>query len=240
MTKKTKQTKIFNDSAFGWDGLSTFIFSNIVLILTLGCCFFYLLFKTVQTAMVSKTNTKRPLSAILVAGLCLKNNQPSDEYKTRLQRVIRLLDTQKKPTQIIILGGITGNNSHSEAQAGAHYLSHNGIDSKLITLEDQSRHTLENLQNARSILGQQLAQKKPLDTTQTIAIISSRYHLYRILTLAQGMNMTLLTIASEERTSFSTAFFLRLLKEAYFIHWYWSGRAWVWLSGNKNSKQRIS
>ena len=194
--------------------------------------------------MVSKTNTQLPLYAILVAGLCLKNNQPSEEYKTRLQRVIRLLNTQNKPSQIIILGGITGNNSQSEAQAGAHYLSHNGIDKKLITLEDQSRHTLENLQNARSILNQlspqNTHQNVHQNTAQTIAIISSRYHLYRILTLAQGMNMTLLAIASEETASFSSTFLLKLLKEAYFIHWYWSGKLWVWFSGNKNSKQRIS
>jgi uncharacterized SAM-binding protein YcdF (DUF218 family) len=240
LTKKTNQKKIFNDSAFGWDGLSTFIFSNIILILTFGCFFFYLLFKTVQTAIVSKTNTKLPLHAILVAGLCLKNNQPSEEYKIRLRRLIRLLETHNKPTHIIILGGITGNNSHSEAQAGAHYLIHKGIDSNVITLEDQSRHTLENLQNARSILGQQLPQKKPHEKAQSIAIISSRYHLYRIFTLAQGMNMTLLAIASEETASFSTTFCLRLLKEAYFIHWYWSGKLWVWLSGNKKSKRRIS
>lgn len=254
MTIKTKpKIKLFNDSAFGWDGLTTFIFSNIIFLLTLGLAFFWLLFKTIKVAINSKTTlsinspeTTPAIQAILIAGLCLKNNHPIEEYQARLHRLVSLLTGVKNKPDIIILGGITGGNTLSEAQAGANYLIAHGIKAEQIILEDQSRHTLENLQNARSILNY-LLQKKSSNIRQEgeilakdVAIISSRYHLYRIVTLAQGMQMTLQPIASEKNFSFSLLMLMRMIKEAYFLHWYWSGKLWVFITANKKSKARIS
>jgi len=252
---KTKpKIKLFNDSAFGWDGLTTFIFSNIIFLLTFGLAFFWLLFKTIKTAVNSKTRlsfktseTEPAVKAVLIAGLCLKNNQLIEEYKIRLHRVVTLSADLKNKPYIIILGGVTGGNTLSEAQAGANYLIAQGIKTEQIILEDQSRHTLENLQNARSILLNILLQSDLPNTiakhkisAKDVAVISSRYHLYRILTLAGGMQMSLQPIASEKTFSFSFLMLMRMLKEAYFLHWYWSGKLWVFITANKKSKARIS
>jgi len=241
VNRQTEKKHFFNDSAFGWDGLTTFIFSNIVLLLTLGFAFIYLFAKTLAIARHSKVTPpmNSTLSSVLIAGLCLQHNLPTKEYKIRLQRVFELTQKFKQSINIIILGGITGKNTLSEAQAGANYLFEKGIPGTQIIVEEQSRHTLENLQNARSILNQP-KHACITNSKQSIAIVSSRYHLYRILTLANGLGMNLQPVAAEAQFSWSLIILLRIMKEAYFLHWYWSGKLWVYMTANKKSKARIS
>lgn len=245
MKKPLLNIKLFNSSSFGWDALTTFIFSNSILLFTSGVFFVWLLYKTIILAIKSNTQlsttapeTTAAIHSLLIAGLCLQNNQLTDEYKVRLQRIINLLSEIDYNPKIIILGGLTGSNTLSEARAGAQYLIAHGVNKEQIILEDQSRHTLENLQNARAIL-----KNGPTDkaiSSRKIAIISSRYHLYRIVTLAKGLNMTLQPVAAEKNISFSLKTLLRLLKEAYFLHWYWCGKLWVLITANQKSKARIS
>ncbi len=239
----------FKDSAFGWDGLTTFIFSTIILLLTFGLGFFWLLFKILNTAIntaiytVIKGRITQP-KTVLIAGLCLDKNQPVEEFKMRLKRVLELQhelnndmrnDMRTAKLQVIILGGLTGANQISEAQAGADYLVARGMNGRQILLEEQSRHTLENLQQARILL---LTEFDAID--ENIALISSRYHLYRLLTLAKGLNLNLQPVAAEEDFKFSFLMWLKVMKEAYFLHWYWSGKLWVFITVNKKSKARIS
>ena len=138
--------------------------------------------------------------------------------------------------QVIILGGLTGANQISEAQAGADYLVARGMNCRQIILEEQSRHTLENLQNARTLLLNHPAESREFNA----AIISSRYHLYRVITLTRGLNLSLQPVAAEDHFSFSFLNLLRVMKEAYYLHWYWSGKLWVFITANKKSQARIS
>ena len=239
---KIKPKISFKDSAFGWDGLTTFIFSNALLFASFGMVFVILFLRTFNLAKNTKTwiasSTLRS-KKLLIAGLRLENNQPTDEFKTRLKRVVLLFNTRPE-SQIIILGGLTGDNAISEAQAGASYLIEQGIDVKYVIKEDQSRHTLENLQNARLLLKSQFPQEPSLPEDNDAVIISSRYHLYRIITLAQGLDLKLQPIAAEEQFKLSFFNLLRLIKEAYYLHWYWSGKIWVFITVNKKSKARIT
>jgi uncharacterized SAM-binding protein YcdF (DUF218 family) len=238
--------KWFRDSAFSWEGVSTLIVSNIILILTGGLLFFYLLGKTIVIARQTKSSTeikknKRIMQyqILLIAGFKLNNNQLNIEYQTRLQSAVNYLSlTAQQSIVVIILGGRTGNNHVSEAQVGKNYLVAQGISKPLIILEDQSRHTLENLQNARNLLlkyeGLAIDQ-----CIKDIAIISSRYHLYRIMTLAKGLKMMVQPIAAEAKLSFSLRMIFLLLKESYFLHWYWSGKFLVLMTANKKGQARI-
>lgn len=227
----------FKDTAYGWDGLSTFLFSNILLLLSAGLGLVWLLIKVFLLARHAPTTIPRQLnhkSAWLVAGLCLKNNLPVAEFKIRLDRVVKLINSGCEAEKIIILGGITGDNQLSEAQAGAEYLRQQGIPGALLIREDQSRHTLENLQHARSLL------KSHSRKHNNAIIISSRYHLYRIVTLAEGLGMQLMPVGAEARLSLNFHTCQSILKEAYFLHWYWSGRLWVFITGNRYSRAKIS
>ncbi len=63
-----------------------FIFSNILLLLTVGLVFLYLLWQTTKTALQTTTQLpKTNVQSILVAGLCLINNAPTEAFKRRLK-----------------------------------------------------------------------------------------------------------------------------------------------------------
>jgi len=176
------------------------------------------------------------LNSVLANLLSLENNQPTDEFKLRLIRVVALCHSMPTDCKVIILGGLTGDNSISEAKAGANFLVEQGIEEQVITTEDHSRHTLENLQNARELLSDM---SESINATEAI-IISSRYHLHRILTLGKGLNLMLYPVAAEGNFKLSLLNLLLLLKETYYLHWYWSGKIWVFITVNKKSQARIS
>ncbi len=233
----------FKDSAFGWDGLSTFIVSNIILLATMGLVFSGLFLKALKIAYTAKTSlpVKMPL---LVAGLRLENELPTDEFIVRLDRAMSLYQQAEAAGQdslIIILGGLAGDNKISEAQSGADYLIAQGVEKKQIMTEDHSRHTLENLQNARKILlNLSMNHETELPCALSAGVISSRYHLFRIMTLGRGLNLNLEPVAAEAVFSLSWINLLRLFKEAYYLHWYWSGKLWVLITANKKSQARIT
>ena len=214
---------------------------------------------TTKTTAAKTATDASGCRIILIAGLCLQHNQVTDEFRRRLDRAIALgqekEDEYKNNDRIIILGGITGANQISEARAGADYLVQQGVAGEKIMLEDQSRHTLENMQHARSLLlntmssramsSRAMSAKTGLNEAQTqklpenLFIISSRYHLLRVLTLAKGLKMSLQPIAAEQTFSFSWQTLFRVLKEAYYLHWYWSGKLWVYMTVNHKSQARI-
>ncbi len=215
----------FKDSAFGWDGLNTFVFSNSLILLSLGLGFFYLLTKVLWLALRAETqvayvNQQYP---VLIAGLRLHNNQISLEFKQRLERAKQL---PGRPV-IILLGGVTANNTVSEARAGELYLLQQGVEAERIIKEQQSRHTLENMQYAYALL-------RP-DHPEAIAVISSRYHLYRLSILARSAGIKAIPVAAESRLRVNGIIVMRMLKEAYYLHWFFSGKLWLWIS-NKCSK----
>ena len=227
----------FKDTAYGWDGLSTFIFSNILLFLSFGLGLLWLFIKVcilARKAPIMPDGNVNTKTVWLVAGLCLRNNLPVEEFKVRLDRVVKLMSCGYEAEKILILGGISADNQVSEAKAGAEYLHRQGVPESLLVLEDQSRHTLENLQHARTLL------EFMGRTHNSTLIISSRYHLCRILTLAQGLGLRLTPVAAENQLSLDVRTCLLIFKEAYFLHWYWSGRLWVFITGNRRSRARIT
>ena len=65
-------------------------------------------------------------------------------------------------------GGITSNNTKSEAEVMKDYLIKNGIENRIV-LEDKSCDTLENIANC----------KKYINDNSNIVLISSNYHIFR-------------------------------------------------------------
>jgi len=216
--------------SIGWDGLLTFIFSNCLMIMTAGIFLLWNYFKVFSMAKSPTTDLDTlSFDYILVLGVKLNNNNINTDFSLRLNRALSLFQYYKQRHQIIILGGITHNNSISEAQAGCHYLLNQKVSSKQILLEDRSQHTLENLSKARKLI----------DSASSV-VVSNRYHLYRTLCLAKGLNLDIHPIGAEPRLELSIQTFFHCLREAYFVHWYWSGKLWVFLTGNQASRARIT
>lgn len=204
----------FQDGSFGWNGLTTFILSNILLVFAGGITLLWLYLKIVQLAKTAATEAKNA-GMVLVPGLILDNNTITPGFRARLNRAASLYHAAEVKPTIILMGGILAPNTLSEAAAGAAYLAKREVDETAIVLEESSRHTLENMHHARSIIGSRQA-----------VIITSRFHLLRSVTLARGLGMQVSPLAAEDRFNFNSKTAKLMLKEAYYLHWYWSGCLW--------------
>ena len=225
----TQQTTL--PGPIGADGYLTFALSNVLLLATFGIFWLrevrhvYRVAKSAQTQVPNR-------DTILVFGLRLENNRASTDFIKRLDRAVKLYRSGVG-SRIVVLGGITGKNTVSEAECGKKYLVHKkDIPSNAIYLEDSSRHTLENLFNARKSLLK--------GTKSQCILISNRYHLARSHVIADGLKVNHLICPAEDSFTHSGNNIKRLFMEGYLIHWYKVGKGWAILTKNKKSLDRIT
>ena len=226
---KPQLVKLGLRTGMGLDGIAMMILSCFVIVLTGGVFYFWLLFKTWMTARYTAI-PEQTFNTALVLGMALDNNQPRPFYLARLERAKNIL-LRNTNMKIMILGGKTGQSALTEAEAGRDYLLSQDVPESNIVLEDVSRHTLENLKQAKNILSEQ--------ELQDTALISQRYHLYRAHTLANGFKIphTLCPADDIFRLNFLNS--IRLLKEAFYTHWYWTGKIFSILINNQYMLNRI-
>ncbi len=217
------------DKSTDSDGLGTLILSSLIILLSGGLTLSLLLLYVLKQAMFTSIQTTQQ-SLLLVFGKRLQNNQPDHEYRTRLQRANVLL-TADSQHHVLILGGQTGDASISESQAGKNYLVQQGIAEQRIQTEARSRNTLENLKEARKLFAEEV-----MDAT----LISNRYHLARISAMARGFGLRIHCCAAEASFEPSPRVLLKLLFEAVYLHWYFTGKYWARLTHNKRMLDRIS
>lgn len=213
----------------GWDGLNVLVLSNLAIALTGGLSWLWQVRRVYRTA---RRASCEPVSdTLIVLGMRLHADQVAPDYAQRLERA-RALWERDRGRRILILGGHTGAGALSEAEAGRRYLVARGVPDAVLLLEDASRHTLENLQGARGLLGEA--------APNGIAMITNRYHLERTRAFAQGMGLAHRPCAAEERLSLDLKTLGRIAKEAYLVHWYYVGRTWSTWTRNQKSLNRIS
>ncbi|MBE9548732.1 MAG: YdcF family protein, partial [Proteobacteria bacterium] len=142
------------------------------------------------------------------------------DYKARLERTLHLL-LQHPQAKVLILGG-RPQSGISEAQAGALFLESHGISADWIQCEEKSTNTLDNLRNAGLWLKQF---EKPV-------IVSNRYHLERIMVLAENIGLELKPVAAEDKFHLFRVFG-KVVLETVYLHWYLTGRYFAKLTGNQ-------
>jgi len=180
--------------------------------------------------MAATTRTSAPqCRQLLVLGLQLQNGQCSKGFRRRLRRAASLLEHGRGET-VHILGGVTSPGAPSEAAAGRDFLLGEGCEPERLFLEESSRHTLENLQQIRRLLGDEL------DCT----LITSRYHLARTAAMARGMGLETHLCAAEDSFRLTPQSVFRLVSEGFLLHWYYSGFFWAKLVRDHKSLERIS
>ncbi len=186
----------------------------------------WLLWRVIRTAQQASAYPNEP-SAMAVLGKQLdQQEQLSADYRQRLDRVRMLFFTQGQADILVIGGGVSEN--HSEAAVGAAYLLAAGIEEKYIQKEELSLNTLENFRHARPWFA-----RHPL-----ALVISNRYHLLRVLTMAQGLGLDIRPCAAEADCQLWNKI-PRLMLEAFFLHWYWSGRLFAELTNNRRMLEKI-
>ncbi len=215
-------------SSIGGNGIKMLFISLFTILATGGLSLLAIQFRVLRTA-VSTDTTAPACRQLLVLGQQLEQGQCSDDFHQRLRRAQRLLESGLGE-KIYILGGITSATGPSEAAAGRTYLLAQGCDEKKLFVEERSRHTLENLQQIRDIVG--------LDADFTL--ITSRYHLERSAALARGLGLKPRLCAAETSSKPTLQTLSRLLIESFLLHWYYSGRYWAKMVGDRQSLDRIS
>lgn len=227
-TQRGRETQ--HSETIGADGLVTLLLSNVVMLLTAGVSLGLSLTHVVRIARNARVVPSVD-SVLVVLGMRLRDGEISPDYALRLKRAIEIFKHDHS-RYILTVGGCTGGSLISEASKGSMYLISKGVEPGHILTEDASRHTLENLRNVRALLRAK--------NVSVFTIITNRYHLARSRVIAKGLGLTPELCAAEDEFSLSLVGLPRLLLEAYYIQWYWTGAAWSRITRNRKSLERIS
>ncbi|MCR4302085.1 MAG: glycosyltransferase [Sulfuricaulis sp.] len=216
--------------AIGVDGMAMMLLTNIVILMTGGISLCLQWRKAYRIARQSPISV--PASEYyVVLGKRLQNGLPTLDFAQRLTRAEKL-HRQNPQGKILVMGGITSLEGIPEAQAGKTFLLARGVAEEDILVESASRHTLENLRQTRDMLGE--ADCCP------IVFVTSRYHLARCHVLASGLGIAHYLCASEDEWCMTPRTFLHLMGEAYYLHWYFTGKMWSTLTANRKTLERIT
>lgn len=228
-----------NQKGIDRDGALTLLSSILFTLLTAGTSwvwFSYRCFHLMQQLPNHSTADENNFRFGIVFGKQLIANQIDSDYQQRLDQAKIFLEKGNN-RQLLLLGGKTGKNTLSEAQAGYNYLAQNNIEkdfkpTSTIQLEEASRNTLENLKQARSTLQSQ-------QSTLSVCLISNRYHLYRCQLLAESLGFTPYLISAEPRFFCTSQQCYKILMEGFYIQWYVVGKFISQTLNNKRMLEKI-
>lgn len=111
------------------------------------------------------------IDAILILGHRLEPDEsPSEDQVRRIDCAVEHWKETQAP-MIMPCGGLTPGHTHTEAEVMRDLLIARGVPQSVIHLEDRSRITIENIQNALKLLGE----------GKRVALVTSDYHVERAL-----------------------------------------------------------
>jgi uncharacterized SAM-binding protein YcdF (DUF218 family) len=208
------------------DGDARFVLGISILVLfgTAGILLILILIRILYQAKTATCTFPAADSVCLVFGKRLVDDQPDPEFIARLDRLIAC-----GCSSAILMGGQSPGNRISEARAGLEYLRGKGVDLRAVHLEQDSRSTLENLRNSRELI-----------RNRNAVIISNRYHLARCGILAKSFSIRYEICAAEPDFRLDSAIFIKCLSEAFYIHWFYSGKYWATMTRNQRMLNKIT
>lgn len=135
-------------------------------------------------AVTARTmDAPEPADVIIVlgGGLDPVSGAPLSTLAYRLERAAELYEAGYAP-RLIVSGGQGADEPMSEAESMRRYLVELGIPDDAIILEDRSTNTQQNLEYSKAIM--------TAENYDSALIVTSDYHLWRALKLAQRVGMT--------------------------------------------------
>lgn len=156
------------------------------------------------------------------------------DFALRLERAA-LLWRQQPPRSLVLLGG-GPQGMPTEAETAREALFARGIapDAPL-RLEGQSRDTLQNLRNARTLL------KASTDVPfSRVTLISNRYHLARCALFAGQLGLDWELCAAESSLPLHPRMLWRIAGEAAYVCWTDLGMRWARLIGHRRMLARVT
>ncbi|RBP39647.1 uncharacterized SAM-binding protein YcdF (DUF218 family) [Roseimicrobium gellanilyticum] len=159
-----------------------------------------------------QTDHATQADCIIVLGASVQGSQPSPVFEQRLRHGIDLYQRKLAP-RLLFTGGFGDGKSHSEAGVGSAYAQQHGVPATAVLLEEKSRTTKQNLEEALKLM--------KAHGLQSAVIVSDPLHLKRAMMMAEDLGIqahSSPTSTSMYRSFGSQAKFL--LREVYFMHHY--------------------
>jgi uncharacterized SAM-binding protein YcdF (DUF218 family) len=168
---------------------------------------------------------------VLLFGKNSPGGRIDHDFAARLDRAVSLWQ-QVPPRSLVLLGGgVPGEPSEAEiARDGLHA---RGLALHIpMQMESQSRDTLQNLRNARLLLGE--------GARPRVTLLSNRYHLARCALFARQLGFDWELCAAEATLRLGPGTLWRLAGEAAYVCWIDLGTRWARLIGHRRMLERVT
>lgn len=174
---------------------------------------------------------------VLVFGKHAPGGRIDHDFAARLDRAA-ILWRERPPASVVLLGGGALDEA-SEAEVARQGLFARGLAADApLRLEAQSRDTLQNLRNARAMLGDDGMPGE--GRARRVTLLSNRYHLARCALFARQLGLDWELCAAEPRLRLGIRTVLRLLGEAAYVCCTDLGTRWARLIGHRRMLARVS
>ena len=173
---------------------------------------------------------------VLVFGKHAPQGRIDRDFEARLDRAVSLWQA-RPPAHVVLLGGGAPDEPTEAEVARAQLLARGVAPDAPLQLEAKSRDTLQNLRNARSLLGPAL---EVGGAARRVTLLSSRYHLARCALFARQLGFDAELCAAESRLQVGPRTVLRLAGEAAYVCWTDLGTRWARLIGHRRMLARVT
>ncbi len=144
--------------------------------LLLSAATLYSLFCALSILRYAYRNEAAPADCIIVLGAGTDGKTPNAVFRERLHHAVTLYEADYADT-ILLTGGYSPGNEHSDAWIAGQYLRELGIPGDAILLEERSTITQENLEFAGEIMEN--------DGLSTCILVSDPLHMKRSMEMAK-------------------------------------------------------
>lgn len=136
----------------------------------------YSLFCAGSIVLYAKRDDRAPADCIIVLGAGTNGTTPNAVFSERLHHAVTLYEAGLSDT-ILLTGGYSPGNEHSDAYIAGAYLQSLGIPADAILLEERSTITQENLEFAKEIMEN--------EELSTCILVSDPLHMKRSMMMAK-------------------------------------------------------
>lgn len=136
----------------------------------------YSLFCAFSIVRYAKRDDRAPADCIIVLGAGTNGTTPNAVFRERLHHAVTLYEAGLSDT-ILLTGGYSPGNEHSDAYIAGAYLQSLGIPADAILLEEHSTITQENLEFAKEIMEN--------EDLSTCILVSDPLHMKRSMLMAK-------------------------------------------------------
>lgn len=168
---------------------------------------------------------------VLLFGKHAPDGRLDADFEARVDRAVSLW--RLRPAQAVVLLGGGPDGAPTEAELARDALHARGLPADgPLHMESASRDTLQNLRNARALLGESARAR--------VVLLTSRYHLARCALFARNLGFDAELCAAEPRLAWDARTLWRIAGEAGYVCLSDIGTRWARLIGSRRMLDRVT